>query len=184
MNDITAAARLKARDEAMIREIILKYSKLLWPIAWAVLQNTGTEQDVEECIADVFIGLWQQPERFDPSRGTLKSWLCMVTRCTAIDRYRALSRRRTVPLDGAMMAGRMGLQDALIQEETRQELAKAVHSLGEVEREILIRRYYHEQKPRQIATALGLSVKQVENHLFRSKRKLRKAISPCKGGPL
>ena len=179
MNDIIVISGIKEHDERIINEIIIKYSKLLWPIASAVLKNVGTEQDVEECIADVFIDLWENPDKYNAERGTLKSWLCMVARCKAIDRYRALSRRNTVPLEGAMMAGRMGMQDALLQEETKRELAAAINTLADVERDILIRRYYYEHKPREIAKALDLSVKQVENHLFRSKQKLRKAISVC-----
>lgn len=177
MYDEAVISGIKGRDEKVIQEVMVKYAKLLWPIAAAVLKNVGSEQDVEECIADVFIDLWEHPDRFDPGKGSLKSWLCMVTRCRAIDCYRALSRHSTVPLEGAMMAGRMGMQDALLQEETKRELAAAVNALADMERDILIRRYYFEQKPREIAKALDLTVKQVDNYLFRSKQKLRKAIS-------
>lgn len=179
MTDITAIAGIKEKDEGIFNEIVVKYSKLLWPIAAAVLKNVGNEQDVEECVADVFIDLWENPDKYEAQRGTLKSWLCMVARCKAIDRYRALSKRNTVPLEGAMMAGRMGMQDALLQEETKRELVAAVNALADVERDILIRRYYYEQKPGEIATALNLPLKQVKNHLYRSKQKLRKAVSVC-----
>ena len=177
MTETNAIAGIKNRDERVISEVIVKYSKLLWPIAAAVLKNVGTEQDVEECVADVFIDLWENPDKYDAERGTLKSWLCMVARCKAIDRYRALSKHSTVPLEGAMMVGRLGMQDALLQEETKRELVAAVNALAEVEKDILIRRYYYEQKPREIAKALDLPLKQVENYLYRSKQKLRKAIS-------
>lgn len=177
MNDITAITGIKKREERAINEIIIKYSKLLWPIVSAVLKNVGNEQDVEECVADVFIDLWENPDKYEAERGTLKTWLCMVARCKAIDRYRALSKHSTVPLEGAMMVGRMGMQDALMKEETKRELVAAVNALADVEKDILIRRYYYEQKPREIAKALDLTLKQVENHLYRSKQKLRKAIS-------
>lgn len=179
MNDTTVIAGIRKRDERVIGEIIEKYSRLLWPIVSVVLKNVGTEQDVEECVADVFIDLWENPDKYDAARGTLKTWLCMVARCKAIDRYRALSKHSTVPLESAMMAGRMGIQDALLQEETKQELVAAVNALADVEKDILIRRYYYEQKPREIAKALDMPVKQVENHLYRSKQKLRKAITVC-----
>ena len=61
--------------------------------------------------------------------------------------------------------------------ETRRELLAAVNALGEPGREILVRRYYYGQKPREIALALGLTVKQVDNSLYRAKRQLREALS-------
>ena len=179
MNDTRTISEIKERKEQTINEVINKYSKLLWAIVSAVLKNVGSEQDVEECVADVFIDLWENPDKYDSARGTLKSWLCMVARCTAIDRYRALSKHSTVPLESAMMVSRMGLQDLLMQEETKRELVAAIGVLADTEKDILIRRYYYEQKPREIAKALDLPLKQVENHLYRSKQKLRKAISVC-----
>ena len=61
-------------------------------------------------------------------------------------------------------------------EETKRELAAAIDTLALREREILIRRYYYEQKPREIALALGIPVKAVDNSLYRAKRKLREEL--------
>lgn len=177
MKDEAILSGIKGRDEKVIGYVITKYARLLWPVAAAVLKNVGSEQDVEECVADVFIHLWEHPDKFDPQRGNLKSWLCMVARSRAIDRYRELARRSTVPLESAMMAGRLGVQDALLREETRQELIAAINALADTEKDILIRRYYYEQKPKEIARALDLSVKQVDNYLYRSKQKLRHAVA-------
>ena len=162
-------------------QVINKYSRLLWPIASAVLSSAGSEQDVEECVADAFIYLWQHPEKFDPSRGSLKTLLCIVVRSKAIDRYRELMRKSALPLEEAVLAAGTGMQEQLMQRETRRELLAAVQALEEPNREILIRRYYHDQKPREIALAMGLSVKQVDNSLFRSKRHLRDVLT-AEGG--
>ena len=176
MKDEAILTALRARDAEAVNHIINKYSRLLWPIDSAVLKNVGSEQDVEECVADAFIYLWENPEKFDPGRGSLKSLLCILARSRAIDRYRQLTRRETVPLEETVLADTFGMQDQLIREETRRELLAAINALGEPGREILVRRYYYDQKPREIALALGMTVKQVDNSLYRSKRTLREAL--------
>ena len=71
----------------------------------------------------------------------------------------------------------LGIVDNILKEEVRHNLIAAVNALGEPDREILIRRYYYEQKPREIALALDMSVKQVDNRLYQTKLKLREALS-------
>lgn len=177
MNDEKIIARIAAGDESAIDGVINKYSRLLWHIASAVLEKSGSVQDVEECVADVFIHLWQHPDKYDPARGSLKVWLSACARSRAIDRYRAITKRQTEPLDDNLLAWQLGLADALAAKEEHQALLSAVQALDEPDREILIRRYFYEQKPRDIALALDLPVKNVENRLYRTKLKLRETIS-------
>ncbi len=176
MTDKKILAGLQHREEETIAYVMGKYTRMLWSIADAVLKNVGSEQDVEECVADVFILLWLAPNKFDPERGSLRSWLCIMARSRAIDRYRELTRHDTVSLDDAMIAGRMGLQDVLLEQERRRELSAVIHTLEPSEQEILLRRYYYEQKPARIAVAMDLSVKQVNNCLYRTKQKLKSTI--------
>ncbi len=182
MKDETVIAAIARRDEQAVGAVINKYARLLWPIACAVLEKVGCDQDAEECVADAFIYLWEHPDKFDPGKGSLKSWLCMVARSRAIDRFREITRRGTLPLEEAVLAETLGLQEAAMQRETRRELLAAVNALGQPGRDILVRRYYYNQKPRQIALAMGMTVKQVENSLYRSKRRLRESLSVAWGG--
>lgn len=176
MNDAQIVSALLERDERVMSHVIDKYARLLWSVAGAILTPTGATEEVEECVADVFIQLWSAPEKFDPRRGSLKNWLCMVARSRATDRYRRLSRESTVSLEDVWLADAMDLTESILSKERGQALQNAIGALSEPEREILLRRYYYEQKPRQIALAMELNVKQVENRLYRAREKLRKTL--------
>lgn len=177
MTDTAAIAGIKNRKEGSVNEIIVKYSKCMWPVAYAVLKNIGNEQDVEQCIAGIFVDLWEEPDQYDLQGGSLQDWLCTKVRSKAMERYRVLSGSATVPLDGPMMMGRMGMQDAALLEKNKRELSAAVASLSNTERDILIRRFYYEQNIKEIAIALNLTPKDVQGQLHRSKQHLRKALS-------
>lgn len=177
MNDERVIAAIRNRNEAAINEVITKYSKLLWSVAGAVLNHVGSTQDVEECVADTFIYLWEHPEKYDFQCGKLKTWLSIVARTQAVNRYREITKRNLVPLEDTDFIEQLGIVDTFLESESRRSLLAAINALGEPERKILIRRYYYEQKPKEIALALDISVKQVDNRLYQTKQKLRKALS-------
>ena len=177
MNDEKTIRAIRDGDEAAIGQVIEKYSKLMWSIVSGVLRGVACEQDVEECVADVFIYLWKNPEKYDPGRGKMKAWLSIVARSRAIDRYRTLTRRGEVSLEEVQASDVLHAQDELGARQTRRDVEQALENLEEPDREILTRRYFQGQKPREIAQAMDLPVKGVENRLYRAKQKIRKAIS-------
>ena len=163
---------IKAGDEQAMQKIICRYSRLLWSIVGAVLSQVGTTEDMEECVADVFIDLWEHPQKYDESRGGLKAWLSVIARNKAIDRYRQKTKIQTIPLEETVLA-QMGVEPEM---ENREGLQEALAELTEEEREILLRRYVYQQKPKEMAVALGVSVKQIEKRLYRIKAKMRKQM--------
>ena len=177
MNDERTILAIRKREADAINEIIKKYSKLLWSVSGAILNNIGATQDVEECVADTFIYLWEHPDKYDPGRGRLKTWLSIVARTQAVNRCREIAKRNTVPLEETDFINHIGIVDDILKEETRRTLLAAINALGEPDREILIRRYYYEQKPKEIALALDMSVKQIDNRLYQTKLKLREVLS-------
>jgi RNA polymerase sigma-70 factor (ECF subfamily) len=49
------------------------------------LRDPGASEDV---LQEVFLQLWRVPDAFDPAKGTLHTWLTVVSRRRAIDRLR------------------------------------------------------------------------------------------------
>ena len=164
---------LHAGNERALNAAIEQYSRLLWSVARPILRNIGTVEDMEECVADAFIQLWRNRETMAESRGGIKSWLCTVVKGKAIDCYRKTIRKSEISIDEQLSAFGTGLFDQTLDAVLQRELLAAVNALGEPDHEILLRRYYYQQKPKDIAQALDLTVKQVENRLFRAKQLLR-----------
>ncbi|MCM1187634.1 MAG: sigma-70 family RNA polymerase sigma factor [Lachnoclostridium sp.] len=177
MNDKETVLAIKNGDEAAIAGVIQKYSKLLWSIAGAILINASSEQEIEECVADVFIYLWQNPDKYDAGKGKLSSWLSVIARTKAIDRYRKITAKREVAMEDNNIAQGFDMLAELVKRDDRKLLFSCLERLEETEREIIERRYFYGQKPKEIAVAVNLSVKQVENRLYHAKQKLCKFMN-------
>ena len=175
MNDKKIISAIVRQDEQTFALVIQKYSRLLWKIAASILINAASAQDVEECVADVFIYLWQHPEKYDPNKAKLSSWLSMVTRSRAVDRYRRIIRKMEVSMEDIVVES-LGYSEMAEADEEKEKLLRCMEELNDKEKELIIRRYYYEQMPAEIAVALDMPRKQVENRLYYVRQKLRKLM--------
>lgn len=180
LNDKKIISAIAARDERMLAFVVQKYSKLLWKIAASILINAASVQDVEECVADVFIYLWQYPEKYDPDKAKLSSWLSVVARSKAVDSYRRITRKREISMEEILVES-LGYAENNAADEDKDKLRSCIDELDEKEKELVMRRYYYEQKPAEIAVALDMPKKQVENRLYYVRQKLRKMMEKQKG---
>ena len=180
LSDKKIISAITARDERMLAFVVQKYSKLLWKIAASILINAASVQDVEECVADVFIYLWQYPEKYDSDKAKLSSWLSVVARSKAVDSYRRITRKREVSMEEILMES-LGHAENNVADEEKDKLRSCIDELDEKEKELIMRRYYYEQKPAEIAVALDMPKKQVENRLYYVRQKLRKMMEKQKG---
>jgi RNA polymerase sigma-70 factor (ECF subfamily) len=181
LNDDVLIQKLIAKDQDVFAYIIDTYSKLLWVVAGGILNGVGTAQDIEECISDVFVQIWKNPKAFNQQKGSLKTFLAVIAKSKALDAYRKLSKNKIVEISEAIAASDDDLLDFIMDKESCQALYSAIESLTEPNKEIIIRRYFFDEKPAHIAARISLPVKDVENRLYQSKLKLRKRLEE-KGG--
>lgn len=173
LNDKKMISAIIKRDEQMLAFVIQKYSKLLWKITASILLNVSSVQEVEECVADVFIFLWQYPEKYNPDRAKLSSWLSMIARSKAVDRYRSLIKNKEISMEEIIVES-LGYAEVKTSDEDKEELLSYIAELDEKEKELIVRRFYYEQKPAEIALALDIPKKQIENRLYYAKQKLKR----------
>ena len=138
-----------------------------------LLYLTRDREAAEDLAGSTFekaVRLWG---RFDPSRGTARTWLLGIARTTALDWFRAESRRRKRE-EAAALPERVdeafleGLSPAL-------EAGPATLSAGE--REVLVLRIVLELDGDATARVLGISPTAVSTRLSRALKQLEERMN-------
>ena len=176
LSDEELIPRLLNKEQEAYLYLMDTYNKLLWVIVGGILGKVGTTQDIEECISDVFIQLWKNPQAFNPQKGTLKAYLAVIAKSRALNIYKKLAKVKIIELDEAIQSTDDDLFDYIVEKDMSQELYEAIKTLVEPNKEIIIRRYFFDEKPKKIAESISMSIKEVENRLYQSKIKLRKIL--------
>ncbi|MEY2433879.1 MAG: polymerase sigma-70 factor, subfamily [Acidimicrobiaceae bacterium] len=78
------------REDALA-EAYRRHGGAVYALARRVVRDTGI---AEEVVQEVFVRLWSSPDRFDPERGSLRSWLLAQGHGRSIDRLRSDASRR------------------------------------------------------------------------------------------
>lgn len=84
---VVAVART---DQSALAELYRRHGGATLALAARLLNDRAVAQDV---VQEVFLLLWNEPQRFDPERGALRSWLMMKTHTKAVDSVRSMSSR-------------------------------------------------------------------------------------------
>ncbi|BDR57131.1 RNA polymerase sigma factor [Xylocopilactobacillus apis] len=170
MDDQQIASAVKNKDEAVFDDVVNQYSKLLWVIAFSIIGKQTSESDVEELVSDVFWRFWQYPEKYDPSRGSLKNYLSLLTRSMAINKLQV--KHDPIESDQDFI-----LENLPDHTETNQTfwhlLFTAIESLSEPTKRICFERFFLELKPAAISENLELNVTEINNRLYQGKKKLK-----------
>jgi RNA polymerase sigma-70 factor (ECF subfamily) len=106
----------------------------------------------------------------------MSTWLIAIARNLLIDHYRSRAPAgSSVPLQD-VNPGALPSVEGPVELGLEPELARALQSLSDREREILALRYGAELTGPEIAELMGLSLANVQQIISRSLRRLRKAM--------
>src|SRR3954463_13359985 len=78
------------RNDALA-EIYRRHAGAVYSLARRLMNHVT---DAEEVVQEVFLRLWNAPEKFDPERGSLRSYLLAQTHGRSVDLLRADTSRR------------------------------------------------------------------------------------------
>lgn len=138
-----------------------------------LLYLTGDPTVAEDLTGETFEKALRRWRRFDPARGSAKTWLCQVARSAALDHLRSERRRRrreeaVAPVDR---------EEPRLLEGISVELEQALRSLPASDREVIVLRVILDLDGESAARLLGISPTACSTRLSRALKKLEEMVS-------
>ena len=169
---VVAVARF--REEALA-EVYRRHADVAFGVACRILGDAAPAQDV---VQEVFVRLWNDPERFDPARGSLRAFLLTGVRSRSIDIVRAESSRR----DREARHGRMGddadydLEREVMDLTMAEHVRASVSLLSDDERRAIELAYFGGHSYREVAELLQQPEGTVKSRIRAGLRRLRDSL--------
>lgn len=158
-------------SEAALAEVFRRHAGAVHGLARKLLTESFL---AEEIVQEVFLHLWRHPERFDPGRGALRSYLLALAHGRSVDLLRSEgARRRREERDAVATPSDGSVEDEAVRNVVVHEVRSAVTELPETERIVIQLAYFGGHTYREVAELLGEPEGTVKSRIRAGLRRMR-----------
>ena len=162
---------MKSRKEIEFEKYYLKYYSQVYGYIFKKVLNVQISEDIT---MDVFYSIWAKFDAFDESKATFQTWLYVIVDNKLKNFYR--DKKEFAELDESIADENDTMDDvieAIQLQYLREQLYNALMELDEVQRKIIIFKYFKYMNATEIADCIGLSPGNVRIQLKRALDKIR-----------
>lgn len=171
MKDEVLLRKIRAGDPRALEKLMDRYIPYVSAVAWNLLRDSMAKEDAEEVVADVFLAAWEQAGEIEER--AVKAWLGAVARNKAKNKLRQKGYSLPLEEDLLEIPDDRTPEGQLEQAEEARLVREAVDGLGEPDREVFLRYYYHAQTVAEIAREMSLNGSTVKTKLHRGRARLK-----------
>ncbi|HXP62897.1 MAG TPA: sigma-70 family RNA polymerase sigma factor [Dongiaceae bacterium] len=162
---------LKAGDPSAVAQLYDRYSSVVYAVALRVLGDTGAAEDI---LQEVFLQLWRNPGAFDAARGSLGSWLAVITRNRAIDLIR--KRKPETDIEDVIVSVAPDLAGDADRSRAADKIRGVLRAMPSSQRSALEMAYFEGMSHSEIASKTGEPLGTIKTRIRAGLITLRKAF--------
>lgn len=167
--------RLNKHDEKALIQIMDLYTPLVATVISNVAKGSMSKEDIEETVSDVFVTLWNNRENVKAN--TLKGYICCIARTRAINKVKSVSNKAVLNIDDYDIHDDFSIEDETDKKDIEQELREVIKTIGEPDKEILLRYYYLCETVSVISEKTSIKLETVKSKLRRTRERIKKELT-------
>ena len=181
LSDAQLVTSIARYSEVALAEAYRRHGGAVFGLAKRVLNNPTDAEDVTQ---EVFLRLWNEPDRFDPDRGSLRSFLLAQAHGRAVDAVRSTSSRRAREARDAMRTaqGAYDMQHEVWDLAVADQVAHAMGELPDEERRAIELAYFDGRTYREVARLLDQPEGTVKSRIRNGMRRMRALLADSEAG--
>ncbi len=171
-----AIEKVARGDRDALRTVVDRTSAKLMGICFRILKDRDEAEDV---LQEVYVSVWMRAGTFDASRASPITWLAIVARNRAIDRFRSRSARAApAPLEDAQQIAD-DRADGFEQAAEREEASRIHHCLSTLDgpaREMIRAAFFDGLSYPQLAARAAVPLGTMKSWIRRGLQRLRSCL--------
>ncbi len=168
-DDLDLIKRTVAGDREAFDELVRRHQRQLYAMLFRMV---GNQEDAADLMQRAFVKAFTGLGSFE-RRSSFKTWLYRIAINLAKNTYRDRARAEYVSIDDVVLSRNPRTLDALIVQENRSLVRKALAGLPEKQRTTLILRIQGEKKFEEIADLMQCSVGTAKANYHHAVQKLK-----------
>lgn len=162
-------------NESALAEVYRRHGGAVFGLARKILNNPNEADDVTQ---EVFLRLWNNPDRFDPARGSLRSFLLNDSHGRSVDLVRSLNARRAREVKDANRSpvAAYDLQHQVWDLAVAEEVKRALATLPPEELQAIELAYFQCHSYVKVAEILGQPEGTIKSRIRNGMRRMRSSL--------